>query len=186
MPYDAGCVLLRDGALHRQAFASRQDYLAAAPSGLAGGDPWFCDYGPELSRGFRALKVWFTLKEHGTRRLGRKIEDNCRQAKYLASLVSDHPLLELMAPVPLSIVCFRFAPPGAPPQTLDQVNGEIVAELQESGVAAPSTTRLKGALVIRANITNHRCRREDLEVLVAAVVAAGEAASGGRTPRSGQ
>ena len=175
VPYDAGCVLLRDGALHREAFASKQDYLAAAPRGLAGGEPWFCEYGPELSRGFRALKVWFTLKEHGTRRLGRKIEDNCRQAKYLAKLVTQHPLLELMAPVPLNIVCFRFAPPGATAETLDRINGEIVADLQESGVAAPSTTRLKGALVIRANITNHRCRQEDLDVLLAAVVAAGEA-----------
>ncbi len=182
VPYDAGCILLRDGALHRAAFSSRQDYLASAPRGLAGGDPWFCEYGPELSRGFRALKVWFTLKEHGTRRLARKIEDNCRQARTLASLVADHALLELMAPVPLNIVCFRFAPPGATAKTLDRINGEIVAELQESGVAAPSTTRLKGALVIRANITNHRCRREDLDALMAAVVAAGEAASGVQAP----
>ena len=79
-------------------------------------------------------------------------------------------------------MCFRFAPPGAAPETLDWINGEIVVELQESGVAAPSTTRLKGALVIRVNITNHRCRQEDLDVLLAAVVAAGEAASGDQAP----
>jgi glutamate/tyrosine decarboxylase-like PLP-dependent enzyme len=175
VPYDAGCVLVRDGELQRQAFSSRQDYLAEAERGLAGGNPWFCEYGPELSRGFRALKVWFTLKEHGTQRLGRKVEDNCRQAKYLAKLILERPPLELMAPVPLNIVCFRYAPPGAPPATLDRINGQIVAELQEKGVAAPSTTRLGDALAIRVNITNHRCRNADFDVLVDAVVEAGEA-----------
>ena len=85
MPYDAGCVLVRRGDLHRAAFAMSPDYLRRDVRGLAGGDPWFCDYGPELSRGFRALKVWFTLKEHGARRLGAMIERNCEQARYLAA-----------------------------------------------------------------------------------------------------
>ena len=63
--YDAGCVLIRREDLHREAFTLRREYLTAAPRGLAAGNPWFCEYGPELSRGFRALKVWFHLKEHG-------------------------------------------------------------------------------------------------------------------------
>jgi glutamate/tyrosine decarboxylase-like PLP-dependent enzyme len=73
VPYDAGCVLVKDEAAHRAAFASRPDYLAPAARGLAGGAPWFCDYGPELSRGFRALKVWFTIRAHGMDRLSEVI-----------------------------------------------------------------------------------------------------------------
>ena len=174
VPYDAGCVLVRDGELHRRSFSSRQDYLAAAPRGLAVGNPWFCEYGPELSRGFRALKVWFTLKEQGLRRLGRKVEDNCRQAAYLAGLVSDHPRLELLAPLSLNIVCFRFGKPGMSAQELDRINGEIVVELQERGIAAPSTTRIGGALAIRVNITNHRSRRSDFDLLRDAVLEIGD------------
>ncbi len=112
VPYDAGCVLVRRGDLHRAAFAMSPDYLRRDARGLAGGDPWFCDYGPELSRGFRALKVWFALKEHGARRLGAMIERNCDQARYLAARIAAEPRLELMAPVALNIVCFRLRAPG--------------------------------------------------------------------------
>ncbi len=173
VPYDAGCILVRDEALHRAAFSSRQEYLAAADRGLAGGNPWFCEYGPELSRGFRALKVWFTLKEQGIRRLGEKVEDNCAQARDLAARVDSHPDLELMAPVGLNIVCFRFAPPGLAADALDRLNNDIVIALQEQGIAAPSTTRLKGAQVIRVNITNHRSRSDDFDILLDAVLALG-------------
>ena len=74
--YDAGCVLVRRGDLHRAAFTFHAGYLEPAARGLAGGEPWACEFGPELSRGFRALKVWFTLQEHGTRRLGAAIADD--------------------------------------------------------------------------------------------------------------
>ncbi|MGI9383983.1 MAG: pyridoxal phosphate-dependent decarboxylase family protein, partial [Methyloligellaceae bacterium] len=106
--YDAGFVLIRDEKVHREAFTLRREYLTAAPRGLAAGNPWFCEYGPELSRGFRALKIWFALKEHGIKRIAEKVEDNCRHAAYLAEQVRDHPDLELSAPVALNIVCFRF------------------------------------------------------------------------------
>ena len=78
--YAAGCVLIRDGALHRQAFASRPDYLAAGGEALAGGDPWPVDFGPDLSRSFNALKVWAHLLEHGTDKIGGSISKNCQQA----------------------------------------------------------------------------------------------------------
>jgi glutamate/tyrosine decarboxylase-like PLP-dependent enzyme len=188
VPYDAGCILIRDARAHRKAFSARQDYLAGSSRGLAGGSPWFCEYGPELSRGFRALKVWFTLKEHGVRRLGAKIEENCRQAQYLAERVTAAPALELMAPVDLNIVCFRFSPPGARTGDLDRINEDIVADLQENGVAAPSTTRLGGALVIRVSLTNHRSRIADLDVLIDSILELGAARasehSQARRPRS--
>ncbi len=178
VPYDAGCILFREAAPQQAAFAGRQAYLAAATRGLAGGEPWFCDLGIELSRGFRALKVWYTMKEHGLRRLGEVVTRNCAQARYLAEKVAAHPRLELMAPAALNIVCFRVLGPGLSEAALDQLNAEIVIGLQERGIAAPSTTRLSGRLAIRVNLTNHRTRLADLDILLDAVLAAGEARPG--------
>ncbi len=171
--YDAGFVLVRREDLHREAFTLRREYLTAAPRGLAGGNPWFCEYGPELSRGFRALKVWFALKEHGIRGIARKVEDNCRQAAYLAERVEEHPDLQLSAPVSLNIVCFRYFVPSMATEALNQLNSEIVMKVQETGIAAPSTTKLHGVLAIRVNITNHRSTFADFDILVDAVVSAG-------------
>ncbi|HWF48119.1 MAG TPA: pyridoxal-dependent decarboxylase [Bryobacteraceae bacterium] len=173
--YDCGCVLVRQGDLHRAAFSMRPPYLEDMHRGLAGGIDWPCEFGIELSRGFRALKVWFALKEHGTLKLGQLIKQNCDQAQYLRSLVLNEPRLELMAPAPLNIVCFRFRQEGADPEALDCLNEAIVTELQLSGVAAPSTTRICGHLAIRVNITNHRTRYADLDLLIGAILAIGEA-----------
>ena len=175
--YDAGFVLLRREDLHREAFTLRREYLTDLPRGLAGGNPWFCEYGPELSRGFRALKIWFALKEHGIRRIAEKVEDNCRQAAYLAEKVEAHPDLELMAPVSLNIVCFRFTGQSLSAAELDRLNTEIVMDLQESGIAAPSTTTLRGAVAIRVNITNHRSTFADFDTLVEAILATGSSTS---------
>ena len=173
-PYSAGCLLVRDGGLHRSAFATHQHYLTTHERGLAGGSPWFTDFGPDLSRGFAALKVWFTVQEHGLDRLGAAIDRNCRQAAHLAELVAREPRLELKAPVALNIVCFRYVGGGHDAEALGPLNQEIVYELHERGVAAPSTTRIGGDLVIRVNITNHRTRDEDLDLLVREVCAIGD------------
>jgi glutamate/tyrosine decarboxylase-like PLP-dependent enzyme len=166
--YDAGCLLVRDGDKHRAAFSVRPAYLHPTTRGLGGGGDWPYDFGPELSRGFRALKIWFAIKEHGVARFGRAIERNCRQAHYLAGLVRRTPGAELLCEPSLNIVCFRFHPKGWDDAALDQLNEDIVADLQESGIAAPSTTRIRGALAIRANLTNHRTRQEDLDLMVRA------------------
>ena len=173
VPYDAGCVLVRDGHLHRAAFATRADYLVSSNEGMAAGEPWFCDYGPELSRGFRALKVWATFRAFGTQRLGESIAANCALAEYLARRVAAHPRLELVAPVSLAIVCLRYVDFGLAGAALDALNAEIVISLQNSGVAAPSVTTLNGTTVIRVNITNHRTRRNDIDILIDEIVAAG-------------
>jgi glutamate/tyrosine decarboxylase-like PLP-dependent enzyme len=177
VPYDAGCILVRREALQRQAFAARETYLGGAERGLAAGDPWFCEYGPELSRGFRALKVWFTLKEHGLGRLGDLIEANCRQARYLADRIADHPDLEGLAPVTLNIVCFRYTDSRLEPAVIDRINRALVQNLQEAGIAAPSTTQLGGKLAIRACICNHRTTLKDLDLLVAGVAELGRRAA---------
>ncbi len=168
--YDAGCVLIRSEEDHRRAFAARPDYLAGAPRGLAAGDRWPVDYGPELSRGFRALKVWASFVEHGVDRFGALVERNCTQAAYLGHRVEAAPEMELLAPVALNIVCFRVLRDGADAAALDALNAEIVLRLQEAGIAAPSTTRIGGKLAIRVNITNHRTSERDLDILFDAVM----------------
>lgn len=170
-PYDAGFVLMRDEARHRAAFASEAAYLERGTRGLAAGGPWPCDYGPDLSRGFRALKVWFAFKTHGADAIGAAIAKTCHLARALGARVDAEPQLERLAPVPLNIVCFRF-------KGSDALNAEIVERLQESGLAAPSTTTLHGRLCIRAAIVNHRTRREDVHVLADEVLRLGRALSG--------
>lgn len=167
--YAAGCVLIRDGALHRQAFASRPDYLAVGGEALAGGDPWPVDFGPDLSRGFNALKVWAHLLEHGIDKIGGSISNNCLQAAYLGARIDAHDDFELLAPVSLNICCFRYIRADASEAELDEINARWVARLQSDGIAAPSTTRIHGRQAIRVNITNHRTRREDLDILLAAL-----------------
>jgi aromatic-L-amino-acid/L-tryptophan decarboxylase len=165
VPYDAGFLLVRDAERHLDAFAAPAVYLRREARGLAAGSPWPCDLGPDLSRGFRALKTWFTLKAFGTEKLGAMIERTCRLAGYLEDRISSEPRLELLAPAQLNIVCFRYRADDA-----DRVNREIVSDIQESGVAAPSTTTLDGKLAIRAAIVNHRTDTRDLDALVDAVL----------------
>jgi len=171
--YDAGCLLVRNGAAYRAAYSMRPAYLHRADRGLGTGEDWPSDYGPELSRSFRALKIWFAFKEHGAGRIGELIDQNCAQARYLAERVEREPELELLAPADLNIVCFRLRREGLDAAALDQLNEDVVADVQESGVAVPSTTRIKDRLAIRVNITNHRTRRGDLDALVDAVLKAG-------------
>jgi aromatic-L-amino-acid/L-tryptophan decarboxylase len=172
VPYDAGCLLVRDETALLKTFADRAPYLAS-DAALAGGDIWPCDLGLELSRGFRALKVWFTIQEHGTRALGEAIARNCAQAQSLAERIARRPLLRLMAPVPLQIVCCRYEPPAMGETATDALNAELVATLQRRGIAAPSTCRIGGQLCIRVNITNHRTSDSDLTILVEAIEAIG-------------
>jgi glutamate/tyrosine decarboxylase-like PLP-dependent enzyme len=172
VPYDAGYLLVRDGALQQRTFAAPAVYLGREGRGLAAGSPWPCDFGPDLSRGFRALKAWFTLKVYGTDHLGAIIEQTCALAQYLKARVEASPELELMAPVNLNIVCFRLR--GADP---DALNRAVVEELQVAGLAAPSTTTLNGHLVIRAAIVNHRTQPRDIDTLVEAVLARAENAT---------
>jgi len=169
VPYGVGCALVRNGQAHRDAFAIRESYLHGAPRGVAGGDTWFCDYGPELSRGFLALKVWFALKEHGVRRLGRVVLRNCLQAEYLRNRIRGTAELRLLGG-DLNITCFRYEHPEVSAEALDELNFEVVADIQEAGIAVPSTTHIGGRLAIRVAITNHRTRREDLDALLDAVL----------------
>ncbi|MEA2603353.1 MAG: aromatic-L-amino-acid/L-tryptophan decarboxylase [Acidobacteriota bacterium] len=172
LPYGVGCVLARREGDLRSAFSLVPEYLEKMPRGVATGANHFSDLGPELSRGFRALKVWMALKVHGVEKHARLIEQNVAQAQYLAQRVESSPDLELLAPVSLNVVCFRFAA-DLPEEELSALNREILMRLQESGVAVPSGTVIRGRYALRAAVTNHRSRREDFDVLVEEVVRIG-------------
>jgi aromatic-L-amino-acid decarboxylase len=158
VPYDAGFLLVRDPDLHKGTFAAPAAYLSRAPRGLAAGDDWPCDYGPDLSRGFRALKVWLTFQTLGADAIAGAIEANCAAAKRLAGRIAASSVFELAAPVPLNIVCFSLAG-----ETGGERNRELVMRLQERGLAAPSTTRIEGREVVRAAIFNHRTSLADID-----------------------
>ncbi|MGH7531560.1 MAG: pyridoxal phosphate-dependent decarboxylase family protein [Gemmatimonadales bacterium] len=175
MPYEVGCTLVRDQQAHRGTFSVTPAYLAAFDRGIAAGGFPFAERGVQLSRGFRALKVWMSFKTHGLDAFARLIEQNVRQAHYLAGLVTQHPRLELLAPTPLNVVCFRYTIPGAAEDALTALNREILLRVQESGVAIPSHTVLDGRFALRVAVTNHRSRRADFDLLVRAVAETGAA-----------
>jgi aromatic-L-amino-acid/L-tryptophan decarboxylase len=177
VPYDAGFLLVRDGAKHLAAFATSNAYLAREDRGMSAGSPWPCDFGPDLSRSFRALKTWFTFKVYGAEAIGAVIRHTCSLARYLENRIAATPQLELMAPVELNVVCFRYRCGGSansvPEELLDQINRQIVMRLQEGGAVAPSSTLIGKRLVIRAAMVNHRTTQVEMDTLVEAVLAAG-------------
>lgn len=167
--YDAGCVLIRDSSHLQSTFAMHQTYLTKTIRDFEPDDLWFCDLGPELSRSFRALKVWFTLKEHGIDKLGQKISDNCEQALYFASLLEKHAdIIHVLRPITLNIVNFRVQPKELnrdDDELIDRFNAQLTQQIQTSGVAIPSTTRIQNRLYIRVCVVSHRCIRKDFDLL---------------------
>lgn len=177
IPFEAGAVIVRDEAAHKDTFCLTPEYLQhdEEGGGLASGKLWFSEYGLQLTRQFRALKVWMSVKEHGLDRLGRMIDRNVAQAGYLAELIDDEKTLELVAPISLDIVCFRYNPGDMDTDGLNALNKAILIELQESGIAAPSYTTLGGKYCLRVAISNHRSRYADFDILVREVLRIGDA-----------
>jgi glutamate/tyrosine decarboxylase-like PLP-dependent enzyme len=174
VPFEAGCVIVRSEKSHRGTFSLTPEYLAHETRGLASGNLWFSDYGLELSRQFRALKVWMSIKEHGVDRFGRMIARNVEQAHYFGRLVEKETTMELMAPIGMDIVCFRFNPGGLDDNALNLLNKEILMQLHEHGTAAPSYTTLDGKYCLRIAIANHRSTQEDFDLLAREVVRIGK------------
>lgn len=175
VPYDAGCLIARDATRLTDTFSAEGAYLSRAERGPGAGSPWFADLGIDLSRGFRALKVWFALKEHGADALGASIEHNVALAQRLRALVDADPSLERLAPVPLNIVCFRYRKPGLEGAALDAFTDELAIRIAESGRAVVSTLPLPRGKALRVCLTNHRTEEADLDELLAAVRACANA-----------
>lgn len=166
--YDCGLVLIRDEAAHRAAFAARPAYLEGADRGLAGGDPWYCDYGVDLSRGNRGLRVWCALQENGRDAFARAITRNCELAQVMAQEVSMRPPMRLGAQ-PTSCICVFSARADLPNAEQSVLNQRIAQTLQENGTAVFSTTRVDGIVHLRAAITNHRTQEADIMAALNAV-----------------
>ncbi|CAF3798894.1 unnamed protein product [Rotaria socialis] len=166
VPFDAACLLTRNKMVHLASFSCDESYLTIHEDS-ADEYPFYYKLGPDLSRGFRALSVWFTLKEHGIRRLGQKVHENCQQIKYLISLLSNYPWIEIKMPAILNIACFRIHPENwVDENKIDLLNENIVNDIQQSGIALPSTTILNGRLYIRCCIINHRTVFSDCDLFV--------------------
>ena len=174
VPYEVGCTLIRDSKKHRDSFAITPNYLLQEKRGLSGGLDSINNYGFELSRGFKALKVWMSIKEQGRAKYAAMIAQNNRHAAYLAALVEQNPYLELTAPLSMSITCFRMIQPGWEEKALQELNKEILLRLQEEGIASPSSTILNGKYTLRVANTNQRTRSEDMELLVREVLRLGK------------
>jgi aromatic-L-amino-acid/L-tryptophan decarboxylase len=174
IPFEAGCAIVRSERAHRNTFSLTPEYLAHETRGLAAGHLWFSDYGLQLSRQFRALKVWMSIKEHGLERFGKMIARNVEQAHYFGKLVENDPNLELLAPIGMDIVCFRFNPGGLDTTALNALNKEILMQLHEQGIAVPSYTTLGDTYCLRIAIANHRSTQEDFDLLAREVVRIGK------------
>ncbi|HEU5459367.1 MAG TPA: pyridoxal-dependent decarboxylase, partial [Pyrinomonadaceae bacterium] len=180
VPVDAGCLLLRDASAAMTAFSTEDaDYIKT--HGYTDEEAFaFWDYGVELSRRFRALKVWFTLQYYGWRRIAEAITDDISLAAYLGELVSKADDFELLAPVELSICCFRYVPPGFALNDveLDRLNERIMELVQKGGRAYVSNATVNGRFALRACITNFRTTKSDIDETVDAIRFVGAALRG--------
>lgn len=171
--FEAGGVLVRHKQAHYNTFTLTPDYLHHATRGLTSAPVWLSDYGIQLSRSFRALKVWMSLRVHGAAHYGKVIAMNVSQTRYLARLVDEAPELERTADVPLNIVCFRYVQPGMSDEALNALNEELLLRLQESGVAVVSNSTLEGKYSLRMCNVNHRSTYADFDLLVEKVIELG-------------
>jgi len=162
VPVDCGCVLVRDPSALRRAFSYSADYVDVVSSPDMS-EYAFWDYGPELTRRFRALKIWMAFKAYGVRAIAAAIERNIQLARRLAELVDESDDFERLAPVPLGIVCFRYAGGGG---DLNARNRELLLRVQRGGKAYLSNAMIGDAFALRACIVNHRTTEGDLAVLL--------------------
>jgi glutamate/tyrosine decarboxylase-like PLP-dependent enzyme len=174
-PVDCGALLVRDAGAGMSAFGADAGEYVRVLSGTEAESFAFWDHGLELSRRFRALKVWMTLRYHGTRRIAAAIAEDIAVASHLAELVRGAEDLELLAGPGLSICCFRHRPPGMPEAELDPHNERLLDTLQSEGRVYLSNARVAGRLALRACVTNFRTTRGDVERLVEVVREVGAA-----------
>jgi glutamate/tyrosine decarboxylase-like PLP-dependent enzyme len=168
VPYEAGAALVRQPGRLAATFRKFPEYLATDPESPFPGPVWFAERGVELSRGFKALKVWMGLKTHGADAYARSIENDVALARFLAGEVDRRPEFERMAEQVLSIVNFRYRPEGSslPDEELDRLNRRIVNRLVGDGSFLLAPTILKGRAAMRVCIVNFRTAEEDLTFLL--------------------
>ena len=167
MPYEIGCTLVRDREAHCRTFIYEAEYLETISERH---DP--SNYSIQLSRDFKALKAWMLLKADGVEKYAQLIQQNIDQADYLSERVKNATELELVVPVFLNIVCFRYIVDGLSEKELKDLNNQILWQLWSGGLI-PSDTTLNEKYTLRVCITNHRSKREDFDRLVDEVIRIG-------------
>jgi aromatic-L-amino-acid decarboxylase len=157
-PFDLSVLYCRDLGVMKQAFSLVAEYLKTSDeSSVKNG----MDYGIQLGRRFRALKLWFVIRYFGREGLIDRIRDHCRLAQLFASWVEASPDFELLAPVPFALVCFRACPAGG--GDLDILNERIMNEINASGEAYLSHTKLHGKFTLRLSVGSIRVEERHLE-----------------------
>ena len=159
-PYETGCLMVRDPAVLRDAFRIMPEYLQDADMSLEHVN--FADRGLQLSRSFRALRVWMSVQMFGLDEFRIVIGRALELAREADAYIRESPRLELLSPASLGVVCYRYHPPGIEPAALDSLNRDIQGEIVESGFAMVSSTRLRGAYSLRLCILNYRSTWEDV------------------------
>jgi len=176
VPYEAGAALVRQPGRLAATFRKFPEYLASDPESPFPGPAWFAERGVELSRGFKALKVWMGIQVHGTRAYARAIENDVALARFLSDAVDGRSDFERMADPVLSIANFRYRPGGAALSEgdLDRLNRRIINRLVGAGSFFLAPTILKGRTAMRACIVNFRTTPEDLTFLLDEAARAGK------------
>jgi glutamate/tyrosine decarboxylase-like PLP-dependent enzyme len=164
-PFEVGCAIIRNKHDHFDSFSTSAEYLEGTKKGIPAAK-WLHNYGMQISRGFRALKVWMAIQEHGIVKFGRLIDQNIEQAFYLTNLIKNNNKFELSAPTKINIVSFRFIVEDKSEEEIKEINMEIMLRLQVEGIAALSDTTVHGNHCLRVAICNHRTKISDLDLLV--------------------
>lgn len=172
-PFEAGCVMVRDVSTLTHAFSVSPDYLQDTKLGLEQVN--FADRGYQLTRSFRALKVWMSIQTFGLARFRAAIDRTMELADEAGDIVRRTPGLELLGPPSLGVVCFRYRPEGAARTEagLAKLNEAIQARIIESGTAMISSTRIRGAWSLRLCILSHRTTADDVRETLERVAAFG-------------
>jgi aromatic-L-amino-acid/L-tryptophan decarboxylase len=165
-PLDAGAVLVRDERRLTASFGMKPAYLTDELD-AAGERYQYYVHGFEQSRRFRSLKVWMSFKRYGARQIGEWIDNNVRQARYLYSLVANHPEFEAAGDPPMSAICIRYLGANLNEAAAKQLHAQVVERIEKSGKFWISTTELKDKAWFRINPVNFRTRTEHMESLLA-------------------
>jgi glutamate/tyrosine decarboxylase-like PLP-dependent enzyme len=168
VPVECGCALVRDSAVLRDAFSFVPPYLRTEEDKGIGGLPWYAEYGFQQTRGFRALKLWMTLLHTGSAGVASIVARHVRLARQLAEKVDAAVDMERLAPAPLSIVCFRYAPEAlrGDGERLDALNKAIMEEVQAGGEAFLTQAVLGGRFALRANVLHYGTTDDDIDALL--------------------
>lgn len=163
VPFEAGGVLVKDPEHLRRTFSTIPDYLKSDQQN--GGRTDLMEYNLPLTKEFKALKVWMTLKAYGADRIRKEIASDIDKAAYLADLVKEQEQLELVAHGPLSIVCFRYNPGGLDEESLNKLNDRIINQIEADGRVFLTGTKIRGKTALRACFINHRTQKNDIDFL---------------------